>query len=179
MIITGQKGIGKSTLCYKVIGYLQNLNIKVGGVITLQNDEKSFYLIGSKLKIPFEAKENESYIQIGRFRIHRENLDRAISSIQSSLESQFLFLDEIGILELQGQGYYPILSSVVLRGKTNIFVVKEKILDEFQKIYPRTQSYQVIHVNNQNLDYSLTVIKNLIDKHLMDLVRNDSGFLKS
>ena len=167
MIITGQKEIGKSTLCYKVIEYLQNLNIKVGGVITLQNDKKSFYLIGSKLKIPFEAKENEFYIKIGRFRIHRENLDRAISSIQSSLESQFLFLDEIGILELQGQGYYPILSSVVLRGKANIFVVKEEILDEFQKIYPRTQSYQVIHVNNQNLDYSFTEIKNLIDKSLV------------
>jgi len=167
MIITGQKEIGKSTLCYKVIEYLQNLNIKVGGVITLQNDKKSFYLIGSKLKIPFEAKKNELYIKIGRFRIHRENLDRAISSIQSSLESQFLFLDEIGILELQGQGYYPILSSVVLRGKTNIFVVKEKILDEFQKIYPRTQSYQVIHVNNQNFDYSYMEIKNLINKHLM------------
>jgi nucleoside-triphosphatase THEP1 len=163
ILITGHKGAGKSTLCWQVLKYLYIQGIKAAGVITLQNDKKWFYVISSKLKIPFEARENENYIPIGQFRVHKENLEKTISNILSNINCEFLFIDEIGFLELQGEGYYPILDAAISREKNNIFVVKKRILDNFQELYPRTKSYQVISVTNRQITEPYEKIKLLIE----------------
>lgn len=166
IIVTGRKGEGKSTFCWQLLKYLYIQGIKAGGVITLQNDKKSFYLVSLDSKIPFEANENENFIPIGNFRIHKENMEKAISTIRSDLDCDFLFLDEIGLLELRGKGYYSILDVVISRKKSNVLVVKKKILDEFQDLYPLTKSYQVININNRKITPAYEKARKMIEKQL-------------
>ena len=166
IIVTGRKGEGKSTFCLQLLKYLYIQGIKAGGVITLQNDKKSFYLVSLGSRIPFEANENEDFVSIGNFRIHKENMEKAISAIRSDLDCDFLFLDEIGLLELQGKGYHSILDVVISRKKSNILVVKKRILDEFQDLYLPTKSYQVIFINNREITPAYEKVRKMIEEQL-------------
>lgn len=167
-IITGPKDAGKSTLCWQVLEYLNQLPVSKGGVITLQNDKKWFYLITDNSKIPFEASETEEFIPIGHFRVHKANLERTINSIQASLDSDYLFIDEIGLLELQGSGYFPVLHKVLSRDLGNILVVREMILNEFLSRFPQTRNYRIIPVENHATPSPLNIIKKYINQQIYD-----------
>jgi len=164
-IITGPRRAGKSTLCWRLLGYFRKqATMTIGGVITLQNHKKYFYLISEDVKIPFEANNNEEFVKIGHYKIHKTNLKLAINSIQKSLRSDFLFIDEIGILELQEKGYYPVLETVISRDKSNILVVRESILDEFIALYPQLSEYEVVNVVDQEISIPFNIIKNYINQ---------------
>ncbi len=165
-IITGPKDAGKSTLSWQVLEYLDQLPVSKGGVITLQNDKKWFYLIADKAKIPFEANETEEFIPIGHFRVHKANLERTIRSVQASLDTDYLFIDEIGPLELQGSGYFPVLNAVLSREHGNILVVREMILKEFLTRFPQARNYRMIPVENRETISPLNIIKDHINKVL-------------
>lgn len=167
-IITGPKDAGKSTLCWQVLEYLNQLPVSKGGVITLQNDKKWFYLIAEDSKIPFEADETEEFIPIGHFHVNKANLGLTINSIQTHLDSDFLFIDEIGLLELQGSGFYPVLNSVLTREHGNVLVVRETILDKFLVQYPRAREYKTLRVEDYEISSSLNIIKKDIIKKLND-----------
>ncbi len=158
-VITGQKQAGKSTLCWQVLEYLNQKHVSTSGVITLQNDKKWFFLITENVKIPFEANEIDDFIPIGQFRIHKNNLKRTINNIQASLDSDYLFVDEIGLLELQGSGYFPILNAVLSREQGNILVVRESLLDDFFSQFPQTKSYKIIRVVNRETSLPLNIMK--------------------
>ena len=165
-IITGQINAGKSTLCWQVLEYLNKQPVSIGGVITLQNDKKWFYLITEDSKIPFEADETEEFIPIGRFRIHKANLENVINSIKANLESDYLFIDEIGLLELQGSGFFPVLNTVLSREQGNILVVRESLLDDFSSQFPQTNTYKIFHVKNRETSSPLNTIKKHINQQL-------------
>lgn len=158
-VITGQKEAGKSTLCWQVLEYLNQKHVSTSGVITLQNDKKWFFLITENVKIPFEANEIDDFIPIGQFRIHKNNLKRTINNIQASLDSDYLFVDEIGLLELQGSGYFPILNAVLSREQGNILVVRESLIDDFFSQFPQTKSYKIIRVANCETSLPLNIMK--------------------
>ncbi|MHA2246566.1 MAG: nucleoside-triphosphatase [Candidatus Hodarchaeales archaeon] len=163
-IITGRQNAGKSTLCWQVLEYLNNQAVSIGGVITLQNDKKWFYLIAEDSKIPFEANETEEFIPIGRFRIHKVNFEYTISSIKANLDSDYLFIDEIGLLELQGSGYFPIINAVLSREQGNILVVRENLLDDFSSHFPQANTYKIFHVENRETSSALNTIKKHINQ---------------
>jgi nucleoside-triphosphatase THEP1 len=163
-IITGQIKSGKSTLCWQLLEYLNQIDVTTSGVITLQNDKRWFYLITEKVKIAFEAFDNVDFIPIGQFRIHKDNLNKTISSIRAGIKSDYLFVDEIGQLELQGSGYYPILSAVFSREQGNILVVRESLLDNFLSQFPQTKTYKIIQVRNHETSIPLSTVKAYIEQ---------------
>ena len=163
-VITGQIQAGKSTLCWQLLKYLNQTNITTSGVITLQNDKKWFYLISEKVRLAFEAADNVDFIPIGQFRIHKENLNQTISSIRAGINSNYLFVDEIGQLELQGSGYYPILDAVFSREQGNILVVRESLLDNFFSQFPQTKTYKIIQVKNHETLIPFKTIKAYIEE---------------
>ena len=70
-----------------------------------------------------------------------------------------MIVDEIGLLELQGSGYYPILNAVLSREQGNIFVVRENLLEEFLSQFPQTKAYKIIQVKNRETSRPLNTIK--------------------
>ncbi|MFX1538962.1 MAG: nucleoside-triphosphatase, partial [Promethearchaeota archaeon] len=114
----------------------------------------------------FEADDRVDFIPIGQFRIHKDNLEKAISSIRASINSDYLFVDEIGLLELQGSGYYPILDAVLKRKQGNILVVRESLLDYFFSQFPQSKAYIFIQVKNREVTSPLNLIKKHINHQL-------------
>jgi nucleoside-triphosphatase THEP1 len=163
-IITGPKRVGKSFLCWQILKYLRELPVSAGGVITLQNKKKWFYLVLEKQKISFEIDtDDEEFIPIGSYKVHKKNLDRVILAIQTGITCDYLFVDEIGGLELQKKGYYPVLNDVFNREMNNIIVVNQKKISEFFKQYPKAQTYEVINIEHCWIYPYYNVIKNQID----------------
>jgi len=165
-IITGPRRAGKSTLCMQILQYLRNHRKDAGGVITTQNSSRWIYLVQDDRKIRFEARIDEEYIQVGKFRVHRENMLQAVNHIIKSLENEFLFIDEIGILEMNKGGFYIGLEKAFLRGEGNMFVVRESILEEILDSYTVNFDFQIIHVANRQNKASFDLITSEIDKYL-------------
>ncbi|MFX0050835.1 MAG: nucleoside-triphosphatase [Candidatus Hermodarchaeota archaeon] len=164
-IITGPKRAGKSTLCWHLLKYIRKQTVAtVGGVITLQNRKRFFYLISEHKRIPFETSNDQDFIKIGHYKIHKQNLKLAIDSIQQGIGSDILFIDEIGILELRKRGYHPVLKTAFSRDKSNILVVRQSILDEFIVQYPQVSDYEVLKVVDREIITPFNIIKNYVDQ---------------
>ena len=163
-IITGPKRAGKSTLCVHILQYLKNNEKDAGGVITIQNSSRWMYLVHDDRKIRFEAKTGEEYIQVGKFRIHKANMQQAMTHIERSLETEYLFIDEIGILELNKGGFYPVLEKAFSRKQGNIFVVRESLVENILDSYDFYNNFQIIRVEKGQYKKSLDFIKSEVGK---------------
>lgn len=86
-----------------------------------------------------------------------------ILAIQKEITSDYLFIDEIGELELQKKGYYPVLNDIFNREGINIIVVNQKKVSEFFIQYPRVQTYELINIEYCWIYPHYNVIKNQID----------------
>lgn len=84
-IITGPTKGGISTLCWEVLQYLQSSDIAGGGVTTLQNSVRWFYLVQSDKKISFEGNKQENYLPVGKFRIKMQEYARNFGLDTSSM----------------------------------------------------------------------------------------------
>ena len=165
-IITGPRRAGKSTLCMQILQYLKNHRKDAGGVITTQNSSKWIYLVQANRKIRFEARIDEECIQVGKFRVHKENMKQAVDHIMKSLENEYLFIDEIGILEMNKGGFYPALEKAFSRREGNMFTVRESILEEILDSYNVSIDFQIIRVANRLNKASFDLITSKIDKCL-------------
>lgn len=165
-IITGSRRAGKSTLCLDILQYLKNNDKDAGGVITIQNSSRWMYLVQDDRKIRFEAKIGEEYLQVGKFRIHKANMQQAMIHIERSLETEYLFIDEIGILELNLEGFYPVLEKAFSRKQGNIFVIRESLVEDILEHYDLNNRFQIIRVMKSQYKKSLDSIKSEIGKCL-------------
>ena len=165
-IITGPRRAGKSTLCMQVLQHLRKHHQDAGGVITTQNSSRWIYLVQADRKIRFEARIDEECIQVGKFRVHKENMQQAVNHIMKSLKNEYLFIDEIGILEMNKGGFYPVLEEAFSRTEGNMFAVRESILDKILDSYNVSFELQIIRVTNRLNRASFDFITSEIDKHL-------------
>ena len=147
-----------------ILHFIKNNRGDAGGVITLQNSNRWIHLVLDDRKIRFEANKDEEFIQVGKFQIHRGNMQQAIDQIERSLESDYLFVDEIGILERNRGGYYPVLEKAFSRSEGNIFVIRESILEEILDSYNTGFNFQIIHLKRSQYKKSLDLIKSEIEK---------------
>ncbi|MHA1973352.1 MAG: nucleoside-triphosphatase [Candidatus Hodarchaeales archaeon] len=163
-IITGAIGAGKSSLCLQIVNYLRPLPVTIGGVITIQDNKKFFYLVNKNERMAFEAGDLDEFVPVGRFKIHKRNLGRVLSEITKEIGYDYFFIDEIGYLELEGGGYFPVLKQVFKRNNTTFVVVKKKILEELIENFPQLKDYHVIIISNKDYSRELNLIKTKIVK---------------
>ena len=161
-LITGPRQAGKSTLCWKLVKFLHGRGLSLGGVLTIQEDSKSFFLIRDQQKIPFEASGDEEFIPIGQFKIHKVNLERVRSQIIADLDTDYFFLDEIGILELMRGGFFPVMEQIISRKDGTILVIRESILDQFLSKFSMEFTYEIINVTRPNFDEIFAEMKRKI-----------------
>jgi nucleoside-triphosphatase THEP1 len=141
--------------------YLQTKGLSMGGVITLQNKSKSFLLVNTQGRISFEAQGNEEFIPIGKFKVHKKHMDIVKTQILEDIDSEYLFLDEVGILEIMGKGYFYILEKVLARTEGTILVIRESILDDFLNEFPPRFEYEILNVTKRNFD---NILKEMMSK---------------
>lgn len=156
VILTGNRGAGKSTVCVKVRELLHKRGIPVRGIISTG----LFNTLG--VKTGFEAEDADTRERwslgvkgdadtgprYGPFAFSGKGLDRAVKVLCAGLKSGegVVMVDEIGPLEMEThEGFYPALKLLPVTTASLLLVVRPALVLAVEKIFPgeKTVLYEV------------------------------------
>jgi len=139
IILTGPVHSGKTTLLKRASAAMMEQGIPVHGFLSESIWDKGqpmgydLYNLENKKSIPFIRKDGEeNWEKIGAYFFLPSGLDEAKRIISSHSPKKWLFVDEIGPLELSEKGLWPALKhSLTVPTLRIICVVRTQILDDF------------------------------------------------
>ena len=110
IILTGERGVGKTTVCQKLIAVAQSKGYVCSGILTVSqpDDERDVIDVrsGETRRLTVGPDVEDVVIQ-GRFRFDPETLTWGNEALSQSRDSQLLVVDELGPLEIErGGGWY-------------------------------------------------------------------------
>lgn len=170
-VVTGKRGIGKTTLVEKLIKEVEKEGIKVGGVITAGQEERYFISVKDKKQMPFFNDDDAKTVSVGKFSISHNALKFASKEIKSSI-SEVIFIDEIGKLEANCEGLYTETKALIDKQTKSVFVlvIREDNMDQILHCLDldkrRVRIIKIIErLDKQLTKFLLTTIKTDILKH--------------
>jgi len=154
IIVTGAIGIGKTTVCRKLIEIVRNRGYTCGGILTYKAADKGIIIediqSGEKETL---ASINDVYHgpRTAKYSFNPDGIDFGIRSIEKSTSSAILIIDEIGHLELRGEGFAKV-SELIKAGKIKdcILVIRRELLPAFLSQMPATPLVFETTINNRN-----------------------------
>lgn len=159
-ILTGHIGQGKTTFIQKIVENFQSKGIAVGGIysprvmegettvgydiIDINTTEKEVFLRQNTL---------DDNMKIGRFNINLQGLQKGVKAIKDSnntANTQIVVIDEVGLLELQNQGWAGNIEELVRSSQNHILLVirdrfVEKVIEKWE-----LNNYQVFNIANDD-----------------------------
>ena len=133
-LLTGPKNSGKST---RLMQWIPQQKKIMGIVCPREKGKRELFSIHSGIYKKFESEnENETVVKIGNYKFLKESFEWAEKELLKAREfkPQWLIIDEIGPLELQGKGFDKVIKQLLILSelsKTNlILVVRENLIDD-------------------------------------------------
>lgn len=143
VILTGPIRSGKTT---SLIKWSQQRNAE--GILTPVIDGKRVFMVaGTGEPFAMEAADNEKEtVSVGKFEFSQPAFDRAVNILRQSVAKPgWLVIDEIGPLELRGEGFAKVMKEVLSKQNGNILlVVRDGLVENVQQYFKLTDS-RVIH----------------------------------
>jgi nucleoside-triphosphatase THEP1 len=142
-IVTGEKEEGKTSSLIDIIEKLKSKGVRVGGFISprIMVDGKTIgYYIESVLdgrrQLLMTETEQNGFQKIGRFWLDPNVIKRVTSTIEEqALSPSVIFIDEVGRLEMEGQGWDEVLRSLLLANVVVVIAVRKAFVNEIMKHY--------------------------------------------
>lgn len=137
-IVTGQIKTGKTTRLMKWVNQQNNIDGILQPVI---EDKRFIYHIASRTLKELETNSKENITSIGKYNFSNETFEWCKAIINDSIKKNldWIIIDEVGPLELNGKGLEPAFSNL-LSERENIkskilVVVRQEMLDKFLAHY--------------------------------------------
>lgn len=133
-ILTGAIRSGKTT----ALQQWANSRNDVRGILTPDiNGQRVFLNLASGEQFNMEAGADEEVVCVGRFFFSKKNFEKAGALIlRAAQEKGWLVIDEVGPLELRGEGFAGILKQVFgFRKEKIILVVRAGLAAEAEKYF--------------------------------------------
>ncbi len=135
IIVTGEIGIGKTTVCERVLRALQHAGYTCGGILTYKADDESRTVLDIRTgeRKAFASTEDiYGGARFGKYSFSPEGIEFGLKAIEEGVTSDVLFVDEIGYLELSGGGFAKALELVkAQKAKSSVLVIREQLLSAF------------------------------------------------
>jgi nucleoside-triphosphatase THEP1 len=131
IVITGDKGVGKSTLCRKVIQKIQSRGLTCGGIITFKAPDSGINIEDiktGKLETLASVRKIYSGPRSGIYYFNPEGLRFGQEAIEQGASADILFVDELGHLEVRGEGFASALPLLNGRKQPTVVVIREELL---------------------------------------------------
>ncbi|MCK5197039.1 MAG: hypothetical protein KAR21_01735 [Spirochaetales bacterium] len=164
-IITGSRGVGKTTLLLKLIEELKNKEIQPFGIMTppiydKDNNKVGFYALNVTNGEQWEMGRSDRHLDgpsYGPFSFSETGFIRANKILEQVLSkgSEDVFLDEIGPLELEkGYGFFPILSLIgsFYVNRNLYLIIRPELIDEFISRFLAGKEHKIIEITQENRD---------------------------
>lgn len=135
IIVTGAIGIGKTTVCRKLIEISRHNGFTCGGVFTYKATDKCIIIEDIQTgKTETLASINDVYKgpRTRKYYFNPSGIKFGIEAIEKGASASILIVDEIGYLELEGEGFTNIFE-LIKAGKVNgcILVIRSELLPTF------------------------------------------------
>jgi len=135
IIVTGNTGIGKTTVCRKLIEIVRNRGYTCGGILTYKAADKGIIIedIQSGEKETLASINNGYHApHTAKYVFNPKGIDFGIQAIDKGTSAAILVVDEIGHLELKGEGFVKILE-LLRTGKVKncVLVIRKELLSAF------------------------------------------------
>ncbi len=175
IIITGEKGRGKSTFLLKLNKILKAQGIEIGGFIAqglwLDKQRSGFVLLdiehNKEIELATTAKKTD--LKVGRFYFNRQAFIFGNRLIISQLETKnIFFIDEVGYLELNNGGWSKIIEKLFENNKIQVWTVRQNLVKEAMRRFAVTKAY-IFDINTDTpIDVAdlLLMLRNNLSKNL-------------
>jgi nucleoside-triphosphatase THEP1 len=139
IVVTGEIGIGKTTVCEKVLGMAQDEGRRPGGVLTYKALEDGVIRGIEVLDVGSGRREVLASVddvyggpRVGRYFFNPAGVEFGIDAVERGRSSDLLVVDEIGPLEFEGGGFSNALGLIVEgRVRNCVAVVRAGLLPAF------------------------------------------------
>ena len=136
-ILTGPVQSGKTTTLLK---WLEKRKDVFGILTPIQNGKRVFMNAATKEQFQMEAEVNEENVfSVGKYIFSKKAFEKANSILEDAIKERegWIIVDEIGPLELKGEGFHEMVKEVLSSksGLSILFVVRQVILDEVMQHY--------------------------------------------
>jgi len=141
ILLVGGIGAGKTSTGLRLLSLLRQSRIPVGGFLSprlMRGDETVGYSLidlTTNATHPF-ANLEPSDVRIGRFFVPTQSLATADRIVTAALdETSVVFLDEVGRLELQGNGHAPAVRRLLASEALPILLVRDDFVDQVTRTF--------------------------------------------
>jgi len=151
--VTGSPGIGKSTLVAKVTS---GTKLRVGGVLARDRRYKDrrtgFELLDlSTGMVGILADESGDGPQLGKYRVHLDDLDRiGAQAVENALGCDLIVVDEVGPMELSSHRFVLAVEKAIASPKPMLVVLHQWSNHRLAKKI--RGSFRVLTVTRENRD---------------------------
>ncbi|MBU4267192.1 MAG: nucleoside-triphosphatase [Candidatus Altiarchaeales archaeon] len=155
ILISGVSGVGKTSLCERIVEIAEEKGWKCGGVLCPVAGEGSTAIdlsTGEKEEMATTDSKAEG-IPVGNYIINENGISLGKKAIRNAIEngSGIIFIDEIGPLERTGKGLFPEAERAMATEKDVIIVIRKKMLEEFTGKFPGI-GFRTFTINRENRD---------------------------
>ena len=151
IFITGNPRCGKSTLIQKILDQISDK--KVSGIITpeirIDGERQGFTIIdlASRQEEVLASLNFERGPGVSRYNVNVQGIDLVIDKfLESYKDSDYIVIDEIGMMELYSQKFRDMIRAVLDSGKTVLATLSKKFAKEYQ------HQGQVFSLTRENFD---------------------------
>lgn len=154
VLLTGERQVGKSTLCRKLVARFQKHGYRVSGLLTRRTGSHDLEVTeihtghAYSLTLPFEPQTDRL---LGNFIFSSEAVERSKGALKTGFPAQIFMLDELGPLELKHhEGWVDVIQLLAeqIYGLAFI-VVRPELIGQAIGAFPATV-YTVVWVREEN-----------------------------
>ena len=166
ILLSGQKGIGKSTLAYHIINHILSINEDFSydtKNFKINPDNKSFKLIFNKSNpnfISIDIDDDKKSIDINQIR----NLILALNKSSFNAKPRFVLIDNIELLSINSVNA---LLKILEEPNDNIYFI---LINSNKKILHTLKSRCLNYNINLNSDQSIDIINKILNENCLNLV---------
>ena len=139
-VLTAPVQSGKTT---SLINWSANREDVYGILTPVVNGKRVFMNAHTIEQFPMEANEGgEEILTVGKFVFSQTNFNKAIQIIDNAIyKSGWLIVDEIGPLELRGEGFAEVVKEVLAqRNEKTLLVVREGLAQQVKAYFNLQQA---------------------------------------
>lgn len=135
VVVTGQVGAGKTTVCERVIDIARHKKYTCGGVITRKTGDGGILAVDVRSGTSMPLASTRAIYrgpQTGKYWFNPAGIEFGMEAIRLGAGSRILVVDELGYLEIEGEGFAS-ATGIMRRRKVrdSIVVIRSELVEAF------------------------------------------------
>ena len=167
IFITGLPHCGKSTLLSRVIKDVQQKQ----GFVTLEipgddGRRSGFKIVTTKgTEAVLASTTFDTPIKVSRYSVSVDNLDEVIPELYEIKPGDFLYIDEIGQMELYSDKFKELVIRFLDTDNTVVFTISKIYSDEFTQELLSRPNIHLVEVTPDNREEAFAQVKQLLNQN--------------